>query len=235
MKRRDTTARSGFSLVEVILVASILAILARALVETSSSMGRVTSTGNVLSLLQQEGARAMESIVRDLKRSGYVVLDEDTVDEREYPYTFEGGVAEAPFDMHTHAPADQEAGPNDPDFGPIREIVLVHPADDDDDGRPDYEPASGLDWSADEISYVLVTRADGVNYLERRVNAGNARRVARDVERVVFERPVDTGYDPAVPTGSVRVRLFLRTRDSQGTLYRDQREVVVMLRNELLP
>lgn len=231
--RSQVTTRSGFSLIEVVLVGSILAILARALVATSASMGRVTSTGNVLSLLQQEGARAMRSIVTDLKRSGYVTLDEDTVDEREYPYVFTGGVADAPYDANSHAPADQEAGPNDPDFGPIREIVFVQPADVDGDERPDYDPATGLDWSADEVSYVLMTRADGVNYLERRVNAGNARRVARDVERVVFDTPESSGWSPDVPLGSVRVRLFLRTRDSQGMLYRDSREVVVKLRNEL--
>lgn len=254
--------RAGLSLIEVALVAGILTILARALVETSTHMGRITSSGSVQALLQQQGEEALHAILTDLRRSGEV-----TVDGKDYPYVFDDGEADPPFDAHDHEVADQEAEPGDPDFGPMREIVLVLPSDLDSNGIPDLdmdgdglpefdgngdgratesdEDYEGIDWDPDahtigeygvvwshtEVSYVAVTRPDGINYLERREDADptTARRVARDVERVEIDTWESSGW--TIATNAVRVRVFLRRRTENGVLYRHRVEAVVKLRN----
>ena len=265
LRARALGRNAGLSVVEIVLVASILGLLARALIEATTSMSRVTSSGNVESLLQERGERALRTIVQDLRRSGYLA-DVGAGGLRAYPYTFDAGVADDPlYAHHDHAPAMKEADPGDPDFGPDREIVILLPSDFDDDERPDLDldlngvpeldgngdgvrsedasdtvdfvpdqatirPDTGLIWSHDEISYVLVTRPDGENYLERRVNgaAAGARRLCRGVERVVFDHDED---DFSLPQGSVRVRLFLRERNENGTVHRRTLESTVRLRN----
>lgn len=260
--RTRRSARAGVSLIEVVLAASILTLLARALVESATSMSRVTSSGNTQTVLQEQGEKALRAIIADLSRSGYT-----TVDGKLFPYVFTDGVADEPgFEQHGHPLPEQEAEEGDPDFGVLREIVLVQPADVDRDGRPDMDgdldgtpeldgdgdgvrsesgadldgwdpgandidPAAGLVWSHQEISYVVVTRPDGINYLERRVDADpdRARRIASDVERVQFDTWESSAW--GIPVDSVRVQIFFRRRSEDGTLYRHRAEVVVHLRN----
>lgn len=256
-------ARQGFTLIEVVLVSTILLVLARTLVETSSSMSKVTSTGSVQALLQEQGERALDSILKDLRRSGAVLID-----GRHLPYVFDDGVAEMPFEDHLHQVCDQEASEGDSDHGVMREVVIVLPSDLDGNKIPDldmdgngwpefdgdgngrmsesaadYEgiewdpakytinPATGVVWSHQEISFVTVTHPDGINYLERRLGAGEfgSRRVARDIELVQFDTWKSSGY--SIPMNSVRVRVFLRRRTDEGTLFRHRVEAVVRLRN----
>lgn len=93
------------------------------------------------------------------------------------------------------------------------------------------DPDNGLVWNHTEISYVTATGPDGVNYLERRVNADpdSAQRVARDIELLTIETAADTGF--AIPTNAIRVRMFFRKLDKRGVLYRHSVEVVISLRN----
>ncbi len=255
--------RAGFSLVEVMLAATVLMMLARMLIESSVSMSRMTSSGSVQALLQEQGEKALAAIVKDLRRSGSVTLN-----GADYPYVFDDGIADPPFKAHTHQVCDQEADQGDSDFGTMREIVLVKPADLDNNSIPDldmdgngwpefdgdhdgvasesqadyagvdWDPnansidvETGVVWSLDEISYVTVTHPDGINYLERRINADptTARRVARDIELVQFDTWESSGYTIAM--NSVRVRIFLRRRTENGALYRYSVEAVVKLRN----
>ena len=216
--------RAGYTLIEVVVASLILAFLAHTLVESSNFMSRLTSTGNVQTVLQIEAEKAMRKIVDDLRQSGFQV----NAGGKEFPYVFEDGNADGDFAAHAHEPADSEAEDDDPDFGPNREIVFAHPEDADGDGRPDLDAGGLLVWSADEISYTVRTRS-GTNYLERSVNLADSRPVCRFVERITFDRPSD--FWTEFPTNSMRVRLFLRARDSVGALYRHTSEVVVQLRN----
>ena len=247
--------RAGVSLVEVIIVASLLVLMAASLVASSSDMSRVTSSGNVMARLQGERQDALRRVTQDLRRAGYVTLNGET-----YPITFEDGAFAPP---HGHPVAPQEAEEGDPDFGIMRELLMVQPADIDRDGRPDmdgnlnglpeldgnqdgiysespedlvdWDPlqnpinADGVVWSHDEISYVVILNPDGSNYLERRVNgdAATAERIAQGVELLQF----DLADGVEVPLGAARVRLFLRMHDPVGTLYRQAGEVTVRLRN----
>lgn len=263
--RRPTphARRSAFTLIEMIVVIGILAVLARVLVETTGSMGRISSTGTATGVLRLEGERALSRIIADLRRSGF-----QTVDGKDYPYVFTDGVPDNPdFAAHAHAPAPLTAQPNDTDFGPRRSIVLVAPSDLDRDGRPELDadgdgwpeldgdgdgiltddpadvaalwdptlntihPTTGLVWSHSEISFVVVTAADGTSVLERRVdnNPATARVLARQVERIQFDTPESSGW--TIPLGSVRVRIFFRTTDRDGRLIKARNEVTVSLRN----
>jgi hypothetical protein len=146
----------------------------------------------------------------------------------DYPYLFEDGDAQVPFADHAHEPAAKEAEVGDDDFGPNREIVLCRPADADTDGVPDVDVDGDLVWSAYEVSYVLVTE-DGVNRLQRRIDAGEPRTVASHVERVTFDDAASSGYE--VPLGAVRVRIWFRTADGTGRLHRYFVESTIKLRN----
>lgn len=214
--------RGGFSLLEVLIVAAILGFLARALVETANSMSRLTSSGNAQVSLQEQGQKAMTAIIDDLRRSGFTVLA-----GKSYPYVFDDGNPDGAYGDHEHdVPDHGDAGGGD-DL--VREVIFVQPADEDGDGRPDVDMDLGeVVWSTDEISF-RVFRRGGVNQLERSVNAGDNRVVARQVDRVVFDTPASSNWE--IPLGSVRVRLFLSRNDSTGTEYDHQTEVVVKLRN----
>lgn len=255
--------RRGFTLLELVIVVTVLSMLARMLVTTSESMSRVTSTGTTEGVLQAEGEDALRHIVDDLRRSGFV-----RVAGLDYPYVFDDGAPLDPsFAQHAHPAAPPTAEPNDPDFGPQRSIVLVTPSDLDADGRPELDadrdgwpeldgngdglhtdelvdveqlwdgslntiqPETGLVWSHAEISYVVVVLADGSRVLQRRVanDPTTARIVARHVERVQFDTPETSGW--AIPLGSVRVRIFFRSTDKDGRVFRARNEVTVRLRN----
>ena len=129
MRRLVPNRVRGFSLVEMSIALLVLLLVSGALLSATEGMGRSSSSGRARSRLQQEGAEALLAIQGDLFRSGYV-----RVQERDYPYVFDGGIAEPPFEVHGHPP------PTGADYDKargLREIVLVLPADLDRDGRPD--------------------------------------------------------------------------------------------------
>jgi hypothetical protein len=115
------------------------------------------------------------------------------------------------------------------DFGPNREIVFLQPADADGNAVPDVGADGNLVWSPNEISYVVVTGADGVNYLQRRVNAGQPLRIASHVERVVFDDQITSGF--AIPPRSIRVQIFFREPDEEGSLIRYSTQALTRMRN----
>lgn len=222
---RPRRGRAGFTLVETMIGTAILFVLGLALIESTTSLKRVTESGAVDARLQEQAQRALKTILVDLRRSGFADLGLGAA----YPHVFEDGDAAEFFDAHDHAPAAQHAEPGDADFGPSREIVFRLPADGDSDGVPDLDGAGEMVWDATDFSYVLVTRADGINYLERRRNAGSPKVLAHHVERVAFETSAE---DPVgIPVGAIRVRIWLRDRDDRGTWHRLFTEAMVDPRN----
>lgn len=232
---RPLRRTSGFSLVELSIGVAVLFVLGVGLTLSMTSLRRLTLSSSVDAKLQDEAARTLGAITRELRRSGFVAPD----GARSFPYVFADGAPSADFAEHAHAPAEHAAAAGDPDFGPTREIVFLLPQDLDDDGdpanglvpdgRPDLDGRGDLVWGADEVSYVLVAGPGGVNVLERRVDGANGCAVARGVERMTFDTSAE---DPVgVPVGAVRVRLWLRQRDDRGATHRHFVEQTVRLRN----
>jgi len=223
-RRTSTTRTSGFTVVELALTSVILFMVMGALVQAVSGVRNLYASGRAASELQAMGQRALDIIRTDLRRSGSVELG-----GREYPYLFEPGAADADFALHDHAPAESVATEGQYDFGPDREIVLLAPQDADADGVPDLDATGSLVWSPSEIGYVVVTRADGVNYLERRVDGVLDRTVARHVERLVFDDAPSSNF--TVPLGAIRARVYFRCPTETGGELRRVMETTVMLKN----
>ena len=259
---KTLTRRSGVTLIEIMLVMSILVILTRSLLESSASMGEMTESTNTRALLAEQAQEATSQIVKDLRTTGIRMLN-----GAQYPYIYADGDADdGIYPGHDHPPAASTANVGDDDFGVSQSMIFVMPSDLDSDGRPDldgdldgfpeldgnadgvltdnfddladWNPVTnsidadnGLVWAHRELSYVVVTGVDGINWLERRVDgqAARAQRIARDVERMTIETSADTGFQ--IPTNALRVRLFFRRLDPSGVLHRHRAEVVVTLRN----
>lgn len=223
-------ARRGFTVLEMTIAVTILSMLVGSLTLVLRHMRGMTSSSGARSTLQDSAERAMRRISADLSRSGQLVLAGGV----SYPYLFDDGAAVAPFDIHAHAAASHSAAAGEPDFGPNREIVFALPRESDPPGTfgndvPDIDANANLIWDANEFSYVVITGPDGINYLQRRVNAGAPTTIASNLERVVFDDSTSTGG--ALVPDAVRVRLFFRKVDASGVLHRYSAEQIIKLRN----
>ncbi len=203
--------RSGFTLIEVMLSATILAVLARSLVMVSRGIGSLAQTGGSLSLLQEQSIKAQTALFADLRNSGLMM-----VAGRTFPHVFEGGEPGVGFEAHAFAPGSQTAEANEVDFGVHGAIVFLEPADMDRDGRPDMDldlngvpeldgnrdgvlseewadtqawdenlyrvdPETGLVWDLAEVRYAVLDGPEGRTYLDRGVGGVLERRVAHGV------------------------------------------------------
>ena len=215
----------GFTLLEITLSAAVLVVMAKFTVEALQGLHATTTGSTTRVRMQQSGEEALLAIIADLNSSGFVTAGET------YPYLFDDGVTGSmAFAHHDHAPATHHAVAGDPDFGPTREIVFLRPSDFDGDEVPDTDPATGrLQFDPSEISYVLVTNAQGRNVLERRIDAAAGVPIANDVERVTFDTALSSGE--ALPGESIRVRIWYRGIDEKGALQRYMSEATVRLRN----
>jgi prepilin-type N-terminal cleavage/methylation domain-containing protein len=220
MAHMRRTGRRGFTIIEMAISLTILGLFAGMLVHSLQRMQGLSNASSARSQLQDSGERALKQIGLDLKRSGFV-----TQFGLPYPGIFLNGAAPAP---HAHPPAQTLAQPGDPDFGPSREIIFLQPADADGDGIPDLDANGNLIWDPREFSYVVITGPDGVNYLERRIDGAQPRMIARNVERIDFE---DSTLSGTVPLLCVRVRIFYRKVDQNGTMHMHSAESLVRLRN----
>lgn len=151
MNFRKQNGRRGFTLIELTLSITVLAVLARILVGATDSVGSMTETGNIEARLHRSSENALKWILQDLRNSGFQV-----VDGRTYPHILDNGVGTAGFAAYTYVPAPSAAEPGDPDFGPTRGLVLCLPSDLDGNGRPetdaDGDGTPELDGNGDGIT-----------------------------------------------------------------------------------
>lgn len=212
---------------EVAIGSVLLMLLGATIVESTGSMKRMALTVSTDSALQDHARRALRSMLLDLRRSGFVELG-----GLEYPHLFENGVPNENYGApeHAHAPATKAAVEGDLDFGATKELLFVLPADDDGDGAPDVNIATGaLQWDdSNMLSYAVVDGADGRTSLVRRTTDGGVRVVARDVERMWIENWED---NPELPPNGLRIQLWFRSIDGSGQEYRYRVESWVSLRN----
>ena len=125
---------AGFTLLEMILGATVLALLAKTMISATTSVSHLTESGNLESRIQRDSDRALSQIMEDLRMSGF-----HTVNDRAYPHVFQGGQPASAFSDFEHAPAPQSAQPGQADFGPMCSIVLCAPSDLDGNGRPEID------------------------------------------------------------------------------------------------
>lgn len=269
--RKTSAARGGFTVVEMAIGVVLLLVMSGAVLQTLTSMKRMAFVGDAQGKLQRDAERALDVIVDDLRRTGFVRLD-----ARDYPHLVLNGRPEEGFDEedgpHNHVPAAKSAVEGDPDFGEDVGLLFVRPAMWPADalaadpaqaqrwpyGRPvvvtdtgvfgpgldidsddaDFQVDTPVGASDDElgslvydlgnpISYSLRTDTTGRNTLVRLDSAGAYRVVARDVERLLFERvDGDAGVSDAI-----RVRIFFRVPDQMGVVHRFGVEATVRPRN----
>ncbi len=252
--------RNGFTLLEVVMSATILGILARSLIMLSTGMSSMSQSGGSLSLLQHEATKAQEAILEDLRRSGLRV-----VGGKAFPHVFTGPDPGDPaFSVHAYVPAPQSAGPGDVDFGPMGSVVFLSPADADGDERPDMDvdrngtpeldgnrdgnltedPSDQGSWDPalydiDPRSGLVWNRAE-ISYVVVRGPDGEnylERRIDGNLDRRVakdVERLlVEDSEDTGfqIPSNALRVSLFLRRTDVHGAVYRHGVQWVVSLKN----
>lgn len=216
--------RRGVTLLEMSISISLLVVVLGSLAWAMTGLRGLASSGNSRAALQTAGQFALEEMLEEMTRSGIVEFD-----AVRYPVIFEDGDPGPNHPGLEHPVADENAQLGEPDFGPDREVIILLPLDADGNRRPDLDGNGELLWSPEEISYVVVTRADGENYLERRVDGARPRIVCRFVERLIIDDAESSGFE--IPLGCVRIRLFLRHRDGRGTVHRYFTEGVVALRN----
>ncbi len=134
MKQPRQSRAAGFTLIEMVLSVTILAVLAKVTISASQTSSKMTELGNLEAQMFRHGERAMKSIMSDLRMSGT-----ETLNGNSYPHVFVNGNAGPGFTFFDHTPGPTEAAPGEADFGPVKSIVLCLPSDFDGDGRPELD------------------------------------------------------------------------------------------------
>ncbi len=218
----------GFTVLEMAIAGAFFIIMIGAVLVSLDRAARLYAHGVTQADLQVQAIKAMGQMVKELRNAGFIVIDESQPNPyyngNMYPYVVvTEGYASAAGEYwwkHDHYPAQHQAEPGDPAYGPTREVIFKTPwntdgswADYDMDGFPLDASTGAIEWSSEEISYVLVTDPTGTNVLQRRVNGATPRVLARHVERVTF----DTQYsDPTVNAHQIVISLYLTQTTKHG-------------------
>lgn len=134
MKHPRLSGKGGFTIIEMVLGVTILAVLAKVTISASQTSGNLTELGNIEAQMFQQGERAMKAIMADLRMSG-----SETINGNSYPHIYENGAAGPGFTFFNHQPGPMSAAAGDADFGRMKAIVLCLPSDLDGDGRPELD------------------------------------------------------------------------------------------------
>jgi hypothetical protein len=173
----------------------------------------------------------MDRISADLRRAADLSVV-DVNGTANYPFVFEEDIpALYDAELHEYDGVPKAATPDDSDFGVDRGILVLLPADDDGDGAPDFDLATGeLVWDFDgRVSYARRPGANGEGLLVRLGDDGTREVVARHLELLGFE--MTSPATPDVPLDTVRVRLAFRATDLDGVEHRHATEFLVRMRS----
>lgn len=216
--RNPAIRRAGFTIVEVAVTVLLFTTLMSSFVISVNRLGQEHNSNTVEYELARDALEGMRTITTELSRAGFV--SQGGVD---YPAVIRANNY-TDFPTFAHAAPHLVHGAQQ-----STQLVYVLPADADSDGWPELVTNSEPSWGATEFGYVLEPEADGTNTLRLRGSDGSNRVILRDVARVSFETPQDTGF--AIPLNAVRVRLEFARTTPEGTVLRRQVEEVVRLRN----
>lgn len=216
----------GFSLVEALVTSFIFISL---LVAVYSALGDATSFYDVqgtLIKMQMDGRRALDKMASELRMAGR--FPNAAPGEPGYPYVFTNGAATGAFADESHTPAQSHLPAGNPASGDIREIVFKIPQDVDGDGLLTVAGTGKIEWSADDISYVIESDAAGINTLERRQAGVVTDILARYVERITFDT-IDT--DSTVDINEVVITLYMARQTPGGQWLQTNLSSCVTMRN----
>lgn len=178
-------ARRGFSLIEAMISTFIFLSVLGAIYGALSSGRSFAGVENTLAKIQMDARKVLDRVGGELRMAGW--LDHATEGELPYPYVFVNGVAYGAYASESHAAPAQHVPATSGAFGQVREIVFKIPRDLDGDGMLTDAATGAVEWSTQDVSYVLITDAGGVNTLVRREDGVITDYIARYVERITFD------------------------------------------------
>jgi hypothetical protein len=216
----------GFSLVEALVSSFIfVALLIAVYSALSDSMGFQGVQGTYIKM-QMGARRALDRMSNELRMTGR--FNNPVAGQPGYPYVFTGGVALGSFAAESHdAPAKHLPVGNTAN-GDSRDIVFKIPRDVDGDGLLTAAVNGKIEWSVEDISYVLMTDPNGINVLERRENGVVTDVLASYVERITFDT-IDN--DPTVGSTEVVITLYMAQPTPRGTWLQTNLTTCVSMRN----
>ncbi len=228
---------SGYTVLELMVsLVLFLACLLGVLNALSDSMYHYTVQGTY-AVMQMDARKALEAISRDLRMGGRIRSADNKI---EYPYTFvNGGPTASCVDLSgaanntftvpaAHAPAGQHLSIGAPGFGDNREIGFKIPWDVDGDGQPTAAATGDIEWSPSDVSYTIVSAANGVNQLQRWYGGKCTDVIADYVERITFDT---VRTDPTIDWNGCVVTVYMAKPTSRGVWLQTQLSTIVKMRN----
>jgi len=215
MRKHSNNSKSGVTLVEIMLSATLLAIISATMLE---SLARFQEAGKAISkefTLERRSSDVAMRITKDLGRSGFAV-----VDEQQYPMIMSAGQGASFSSDFSHDTVHSQKGESD-------ELIFCLPEDLDGDGWPDIQ-GNKPSWSSNRVSYFLRPSSNNRNVLIRAQQGGRQEVVCRGVARFELETPAQTGYE--IPLDSIRMTLTL-SAENGGQQFEKTTQEVIQLRN----
>ncbi len=204
-------SRCGFTIIEALISSTLFVSIMGAFVLSLFAAERARDDAEVADQLNREALEVIETLRRDLSRSGY---------ENGFPLSYDEDDIGQDYGTFVHAAPHGEQERCD--------VVYRLPADDDGDGWPDVDVDGDVTWEGDPRAFVLVPNQYGTNDFMRIAADGQSSTVARNVESLRYSSPAETAF--AIPLDCMRVELGLRA-DSEGIPQRVRMSAVIRLEN----
>lgn len=240
----------GMTLLELTISLAITSVVIGATLMAVIPVTRSEGLVSADTRLRSDARRGLQRLANDLRQTGNNV----TINGLVYPHIY------APWDP-VNGPDDADSGfeaynalppgiaswgahdalPGDDDYGATTHVILRIPTDLDGNGTPTDQVDGSVEWTANDIAYVLVQDpATQINELRRYTDyaAGTFETVAVYVERLFIQRDDNSGAvwdDDLLSDNQDELRLTLQLRvpdpNAANTWMRGTVSTVVNMRN----
>jgi hypothetical protein len=218
--------RGGYSLVEALVAAFIFVALLVAVYAALTDAMAVQDIQGTYVTIQMDARRALDRMATELRMTGR--FNNPAPGQPGYPYVFADGDPFGVFTYLKHDPPVRHLPASNPANGASCDIVFKVPRDEDGDGLLTAAATGNIEWCVEDVSYALVTDANGINVLERRENGVTTDILARYVERFTFDT-IDT--DPAVDMDEIVITLYMAREAPKGVWLQTNLTTCVTMRN----